>query len=212
MLNCCLFKKCSSRRPSRESVRFPGHVVTRLQEAADIQQQCGRCGTDQQVPSGALAMVCSRCQCVNRLRSDKSSGQRRNSFIDCDVGDCQLIQNTEGVFQLGDNPDGKSIPVCSVCLDGPGDMILENCGHGGICEDCARHIALNKAVGGAHCPLDKLEIVHLLRIGELNDQFLKAREVELPLLPQNEPPRVPPPVGLRKDKGPTDIDAGVDRH
>ena len=137
---------------------------------------------------------------MNRVRLDSSTRERILSFIDCDVGDCQLIQKTPTIFQLGDTADGNSIPVCSVCLDGPGDMILENCGHGGICDDCARHIALNKAVGGAHCPLDKQEIVHILRIGELDEQYVKAREIELPELPQSEPPRVPPPVGLHKGK------------
>ena len=122
------------------------------------------------------------------------------SFIDCDIGDSQLLENTSTVFQLGDNADGKSIPICSVCLDGVGDMVLDHCGHGGICEDCARHIALNKAVGGAHCPLDKREIAQLLRIGELHPEFVKVRVVELPEAARKEPPKVPPPVGLRKSK------------
>lgn len=122
------------------------------------------------------------------------------SFIDCDMGDSQLISHSPALFQLGESSDGLSVPVCSVCLDGVGDMILDNCGHGGICEECAQHIALNKAVGGAHCPLDKVEITHILRIGELHPEFVKAREIILPKGGHVDPPKVPPPVGMRKSK------------
>lgn len=201
MLNCCLFKLCSSSSSSRESVIFPSQPIVQSTEPPDVAVQCGRCKSDQSLPAKAIVMVCLRCHCVNRLRLDPITNERRVSFIDCDVGECELIPNSPSIFQLGDNADGRSIPTCSVCLDGPGDMVLENCGHGGICEDCARHIALNQAVGGAHCPLDKQEILKILRIGELNDQFVKARQCDLPEVPLIQPPRVPAPVGLRKEKG-----------
>ena len=153
------------------------------------------------MPAKAIVMVCSACRCVNRIKAvDGNLSERRMSFIDCDMGDSQLISHSPALFQLGESADGLSVPICSVCLDGVGDMILDNCGHGGICEECARHIALNKAVGGAHCPLDKEEITHILRIGELHPEFVKAREIILPKGGHVDPPKVPPPVGMRKSK------------
>ena len=130
---------------------------------------------------------------------------RKMSFIDCDIGDSFLIPNTPSLFQLGDSSTtegnlASSIPICSVCLDGVGDMVLKHCNHGGICEDCARHIALNKAVGGSHCPKCRQEIVYILRIGELQDEFVKVRQIALPELPRDHPPRVPPPPGSHKAK------------
>lgn len=192
-MNCCLFKKCSPKKENVRPVRFPGT------EPVDQEVvKCGRCQTEHAIPQKALVMVCSNCRCVNRIQSDGL--QRRVSFIDCDVGDSEIIQNTATVFQLGESSDGRSIPICSVCLDGVGDIVLEHCGHGGICEACARHIALNRAVGGAHCPLDKRDISHISRIGELHAEFVKVRAIDLPEPVTSEPPRVPPPVGLRKSK------------
>jgi hypothetical protein len=197
-MKCCLFGRNSRKRTAPvDTMRFPDPSF-----ASDITLQCGRCRAPQLVPKKAIVMVCSACRCVNRIKLDGI--ERRVSYIDCDVGDSEIIQNTQTVFQLGETSDGKSIPICSVCLDGVGDMILEHCGHGGICEDCARHIALNKAVGGSHCPLDKQNISHISRIGELHPEFVKARPMELPESPRSHPPRVPPPVGLRKSKGPND--------
>ena len=195
-MNCCLFKKSTNARPSRVT-RFPAPPTI---EVVDISLQCGKCRAPQAVPEKAIVMVCSACRCVNRITVSQPSLERKVSFIDCDVGDVQLLHNTPLIFQLGESSDGNSIPICSVCLDGPGDMVLDNCGHGGICEACARHIALNKAVGGAHCPLDKQDISHILRIGELHTELVKARQIVLPDTPNKEPPRVPPPVGMRKGK------------
>lgn len=191
-MNCCLFKKCVSKPRTPASVEFPPHSSTVSTIA------CGRCGLSQAVPETSLVMICSKCRCVNRIRAHGIV--RSVSFIDCDVGDSEIVKNTPALFQLGEASDGRSIPICSVCLDGVGDILLEHCGHGGICEECARHIALNKAVGGAHCPLDKREILFISRIGELHDEFAKVRAIELPEQHNHEPPKVPPPVGLRKNK------------
>jgi hypothetical protein len=195
-MNCCLFKKKSAlnRNHPNPALRFPEPSAR-----VDVPIECGRCRVPQSVPEKAIVMVCSSCRCVNRIKLE--GVDRRVSFIDCDVGEAQIIQSTRAVFQLGENSDGRSIPICSVCLDGVGDVILEHCGHGGICEDCARHIALNKAVGGSNCPLDKQSIDHISRIGELHDDFVKTRDIVLPDATTNQPPRVPPPVGLRKSKG-----------
>lgn len=186
--------------PSRNRVNFPTPPTI---DVIDVSVQCGRCRAPQAIPNRAVVFVCSACRCVNRVRHHHTSRERRMSFIDCDIGESKMIPNIATLFQLGDTLPGSSqssIPICSVCLDGVGDMILENCMHGGICEECSRHIALNKAVGGSHCPKCRIEILQILRIGELHDDFAKARPVELPSVPHNSPPRVPPPVGFRKEK------------
>jgi hypothetical protein len=80
-------------------------------------------------------------------------------------------------------------------------MVLEDCGHGGICEACSLQIASNKSVGGAHCPRCRQPIVKVLRIGELHDDTAKCKALVLPESISRSPPRVPPPVGWRKEKG-----------
>jgi hypothetical protein len=193
-MRCCLFKKSRARRPVPDTILpFPGEPLRN-----EVTVRCGRCREPQSIPDKAIVMVCSNCCLVNRVQT--RGMERRLSFIDCDIGDSEIMVLEPAVFQLGEAPDRRSIPICSVCLEGVGDIILEPCGHGGICEDCARHIALNKAVGGPHCPLDKRPIDHILRIGELHPDFVKARTLELPELAAKEPPRVPPPLGLRKAK------------
>jgi hypothetical protein len=197
-MNCCLFKKGS--KASTKVSPYPAPPASSRPDSLSV-LPCGRCRSPQAISSDAIVMVCASCNCVNRiLQSDRDSVERKTSYIDCDIGDSQLVQINSSLFQLGDRSDNKSIPVCSVCLDGPGDMILDNCGHGGICEDCTRHIALNKAVGGAHCPLDKVQITRVLRIGEMHAEIVKAREIPLPVREAREPPKVPPPIGLRKSK------------
>lgn len=130
--------------------------------------------------------------------------ERRLSFVDCGIGDSITIPNIPPLFQLGESTASGAarvqIPVCSVCLEGIGDMVLEECGHGGICEECALQIAMNKSVGGAHCPRCRGAITQVLRIGELHDDTAKCKQISLPTVSQYAPPRVPPPVGWRKEK------------
>lgn len=193
-MNCCLFKKCVSKPRNPASVDSPGNLHSSSMDSV----RCGRCGLTQAVPGTSIVMICSTCRCVNRIRTHGTV--RSVSFIDCDVGESEIVRNSPALFQLGEASDGRSIPICSVCLDGVGDVLLENCGHGGICEECARHIALNKAVGGAYCPLDKREIMFISRIGELHDEFAKVRVIKLLEQHNHDPPKVPPPVGLKKTK------------
>ena len=200
-LRCCLF---TSKPESRDrSLNFPPRPT--IEEVSDVCLRCGRCGASLTIPQRAIVFVCSSCRCVNRVIFDERNNQRRTSIIDCNVGEAVKIPNTPSLFQLGDSATTEgdvrsAIPVCSVCLDGVGDMILETCSHGGICEDCSRHIALNKAVGGSHCPKCRQDITQVLRIGEVQEDYVRAKLVELPELPQNNPPKVPPPVGYRKEK------------
>lgn len=197
-MNCCFLKK---KEPNRLNTVFP--AASPNIDQIDVSVQCGRCRSPQAIPKKAAVFVCSACRCVNRIRYSEATQERRMSFIDCDVGETKMLPNTPTLFQLGDasGADKGTIPVCSVCLDGIGDMVLDTCNHGGICEECSRHIALNKAVGGCHCPKCRTEITHILRIGELHDDFAKVREVELPKHANSSPPLVPPPVGYRKEKG-----------
>ena len=192
---CCLFKK---RRPAAPVI-FPSPS-----SPTNVSIQCGRCKVVQAIPTRAVVFVCSSCHCVNRVYYSETTQQRRMSYVDCDISEATIIPNTPALFQLGDvtNSKNSSIPICSVCLDGVGDMILDTCQHGGICEECARHIAMNKAVGGSHCPKCRTDITQILRIGELHSEFAKVRHIVLPGPADNAPPRVPPPVGYRKEKGP----------
>ncbi len=202
---CCFFWKKNRQRSTNRSptprLRFP----TPTDEKEEILlERCAKCNANLSVPGAANVFVCSICRCVNRVTL---TPERRLSFIDCGIGESITIPNIPPLFQLGEVPSAQSclnlrvqIPICSVCLEGIGDMVLEECGHGGICEECALQIALNKSVGGAHCPRCRGIISKVLRIGELHDDTAKCKELALPTVSKNEPPRVPPPVGWNKSK------------
>ena len=99
------------------------------------------------------------------------------------------------------NCSDDQLPQCSVCLDGAGDIVLLPCSHGGLCEECARHIARNMAVGGAHCPRCREPIERVVRISNL--QYNVAHATELVFAPGEilkAPPKVPPPPGQKKNK------------
>ncbi|KAF4658118.1 hypothetical protein FOZ61_005844 [Perkinsus olseni] len=178
---------------------------------------CGTCSYAQSVPASATAFVCSSCHAVNRIDRSQPEGTMVQTASQAPptgaevplvrLSSANFIPTSE-VTQLPppSDPNEKpwEIPPCSVCLENPGDMVILPCGHGGICEPCAMHIACNEAVGGAHCPKCRGEIEKLLRITRLpNSDAITAVEVPLPKPSQKRksPPKVPPPPGEKKDKG-----------
>ena len=168
---------------------------------------CLHCRTTQSIPSNSCSFVCSNCNKVNRIHLNISTGVRRLSFV-IDMATHETFRLARlGSTTFGDEDQPASykisqIPQCSVCMDGPGDMILLPCSHGGICEACAKHIAKNMSVGGAQCPKCREPIVKLVRISEVTPEG-KIRGIGVEV-PQEEvrrgPPRVPPPVGSIKAK------------
>lgn len=51
---------------------------------------------------------------------------------------------------------------CKICFAGVADVVLRPCGHGGICEDCARHLTGLKS--SALCPFDREPIQAFMKI------------------------------------------------
>ncbi len=164
----------------------------------DYTVQCLRCKAPQSIPTASIVFVCSSCHSVNRV---DGAADRTLSIVDCDDDSAVMIPNTPQLFSLGEGGGGPlAVPVCSVCLESPGDVILSDCGHGGLCEACARHILLNKAVGGSHCPKCRSVIKNLVRVSEIHEEFVKGKKLEIQESKAKTPPKVPPPVGLRKAK------------
>jgi hypothetical protein len=182
-----------------------------------VSKTCTRCRTAQAVPADATVFVCFSCHAVNRLTSDVAVETADDTMP-------TLIAlrrvNSSTFVPLESAPEAKtdvsttpqlhselasvnSIGACSICLDAPGDMIFQDCNHGGFCEACSRHIAGNNAVGGAFCVKCRSPIKRVVRIVELDNDVVKAVCVEVQTDSASinkQPPKVPPPRGLNKAK------------
>ena len=187
---------------------------------------CTQCKTAQSVAKDATVFVCVSCHAVNRVSEISTLKSEEGSLtaVVVEKPPCQEYVlkrvNSSTFAQLSDAPmemsvststpvvtssiGPSSISLCSVCMDGPGDMIFLKCNHGGFCEPCARHIAQNMAVGGSHCPRCRQPIEALVRIVEMRNDIVKAVSVEVQAGGSNgltkNPPKVPPPRGYNKAK------------
>ncbi|KAF4660431.1 hypothetical protein FOZ61_004027 [Perkinsus olseni] len=161
------------------------------------QVACDVCHAVQSLSAGANVFVCETCRSVNRVYL--VAGERRLSTV---PEPTVILDNVTGVVPVSSEVMTKTITPCSVCLDNPGDMVILPCGHAGICQSCAVHIASNEAVGGSCCPKCRTDIDQLVRIGKLYDTSIQGCEV-LFSRRVKAPPSVPPPPGLEKVKGPT---------
>jgi len=90
---------------------------------------------------------------------------------------CQAEVRSERSSRIGE--DG--LPVCVVCLDKSGCMVLLPCAHGGVCEECATRIAQNRAMGGAHCPHCRAVIETLVKLSQVDGDVAKGTEVRIPM-------------------------------
>ncbi|KAF4667539.1 hypothetical protein FOL47_003502 [Perkinsus chesapeaki] len=159
------------------------------------QVACDVCHAVQTLPLGANVFVCSTCRSVNRVYM--VSGERRLSTVSDPT---VILDNVTDVMPASSEVATTSISPCSVCLDNPGDMVILPCGHAGICQSCAVHIASNEAVGGSCCPKCRTDIEQLVRIGKLYDTSIQGCEVPFSRR-RKSPPSVPPPLGLEQAKG-----------
>lgn len=171
---------------------------------------CGNCAQAQSVQNCLTAFVCDSCHRVNRIVIE-DPGTRRVSIVPKNSPDeFQLVRTSSSTFTPESAELDKSqlkphndmlVPQCTVCMDGPGDMVLLPCSHGAICEACAQHISRNLSVGGAHCPKCRVDIHQLVRVCELHAQAARGVPVLVPdHLRRNAPPKVPPPAGQNKAK------------
>lgn len=172
---------------------------------------CASCGVVHisvgSVGVGSSAFVCSSCSKVNRVVVEDSV--RRLSVCQelTDERKNRLIRTGSTTFEsmTGDSRCAKEgdlvVPQCQVCMDGPGDMVLLPCGHGAVCEPCAKHIAKNMSVGGNHCVRCRSEIKKLVRLDQLYKDQATGVTVVIPSSELRKgPPKVPPPPGLNKSK------------
>jgi len=64
-------------------------------------------------------------------------------------------------------------PTCIICYEAPADTVFLECGHAGVCADCARTITQGArdpdtgatARGTGSCPICRAPILQVLRIG-----------------------------------------------
>ena len=182
---------------------------------------CSQCKTAQSVAKDATVFVCVSCHSVNRVReesveSKESSLCVTDQYVLKRVNSSTFAQLSNDATKPMEMSVSTSTPIvtsavpgspptiglCSVCMDGPGDMIFFKCNHGGFCEPCARHIAQNMAVGGSHCPRCREPIEALVRIVEMRNDVVKAVSVEVQAGNggSKNPPKVPPPRGYNKAK------------
>lgn len=73
------------------------------------------------------------------------------------------------------------LPLCVVCLDAIGSVVLLPCAHGGICEGCATTIAQDQSRGGAHCPHCRTTIDTLVVLNEIVGDVAAGVEIRVPI-------------------------------
>eukprot|EP00450_Noctiluca_scintillans_P004671 CAMPEP_0194496660 /NCGR_PEP_ID=MMETSP0253-20130528/13859_1 /TAXON_ID=2966 /ORGANISM="Noctiluca scintillans" /LENGTH=291 /DNA_ID=CAMNT_0039338085 /DNA_START=116 /DNA_END=988 /DNA_ORIENTATION=- len=73
------------------------------------------------------------------------------------------------------------LPMCVVCLDAIGNVVLLPCAHGGICEGCATKIAQNHRAGGGKCPHCRTSIDTLVNLKEINGDVATGVEIRVPI-------------------------------
>ena len=187
-------------------------AATNLQ--SEQQRICTQCTTSQSVAKDSTVFVCISCHTVNRVvgpDQDATTNTITPSIVLKRLNSSTFIPVSESVkppVSVSTPVVSSMVPIptiglCSVCMDGPGDMIFLKCNHGGFCEPCARHIAQNMAVGGSHCPRCRQPIEAIVRIIEMNNDVVKAVEIEVEEnggVKKNQPPKVPPPRGYNKAK------------
>jgi len=188
-----------------------------------ITMTCGSCQTAQSVANSLSAFICISCHKVNRIVRSGDGGRRLSTAkVDGTTELYSLARVSSSVFEPED-PNapgskyssiaipqatsttslrgGSTLPQCNVCMDGVGDMVLLPCAHGAICEACAKHIAQNMSVGGAHCPRCREPISRLVRISEMYLDMAKGVPVVVNTgQVKKTPPKVPPPPGQHKAK------------
>jgi LSD1 subclass zinc finger protein len=194
----------SSKNPPT-GAKPPSNVLIPPASQATSTLNCASCNSPQSFVKGQSALVCSHCHKINRIiqgdpiqlsiASDAPASEthhlvRTSSTTYHPVGSGVLPRTADPV-----------VPQCQVCMDGPGDMVFLPCGHGAVCESCAKHIAKNLSVGGNHCVKCREEIKTLVRLSEMYPDQATGVTV---IVPSDEvkkgPPKVPPPPGLNKSK------------
>ena len=183
---------------------------TRLQEAQPSsviskELSCVSCGEKQQAQ--APGFVCKICNVLNRVGGGNSaipSSGTEMTLRRIDSGVFQPVSDSLAQSMLSGGDGAVSafrIPHCSVCLDGVGDIVFMPCAHGGFCEDCARQVAGNSAVGGAHCPRCRKSIDQVFRIIKVLPPGNLVKVIDLEVSQSSgrkAPPKVPPPPGYKK--------------
>jgi Zinc finger, C3HC4 type (RING finger) len=59
---------------------------------------------------------------------------------------------------------------CLMCLDKDANAVFMDCGHGGICHDCARKLQDQKT----HCHICRGPIIHVLKVSKVSGDILKV--------------------------------------
>jgi hypothetical protein len=69
---------------------------------------------------------------------------------------------------------GSSDPLCYVCCERNRDSVLQPCGHGGLCYECAVELAQTPPLGRHEqdalpkCPLCRANVTQVIRLGEVD--------------------------------------------
>lgn len=197
MWNCCLVSKASTGSLDIADRRTCSETET--PDCSHTIANCARCNHAHSILEALKAYICPKCFAVNTI----SSHSKSQSVVDVTQFDVVEMPFTFRAFESSDtrsSAGSSSLPdisSCSVCMEEPGDIMLMPCRHGAICEDCARFIIGNNAVGGQKCPKCRQLISQILKLAEVTHTTITA--VRLPVgIAASGPPRVPAPPGSRK--------------
>ena len=175
----------------RSGVDTPSYV--------NIAVHCAKCGASHSISEATKAFICPKCFAVNTL-----SDSKKQSVVNLAHFDIIELPFTSRAFESTDSKSliSNSLPdiaPCSVCMEEPGDVIMIPCRHGAVCEDCARFIIGNNAVGGQKCPKCRQSISQIAKMAEVTHTTITAVHLNVGVIASG-PPRVPPPPGSRKKR------------
>jgi len=195
MWNCCFVSKNDTRLVDNDNPLF-SEVDTPEYTYAVV--NCAKCNGAHSILNAIRAYICPKCFAVNTIADDS----KQQTVVDINQYDVLEIPFTSRAFESTDSrasSSGSSLPeiaICSVCMEEPGDVIMIPCRHGAVCQDCAKFILGNNAVGGQKCPKCRQQISQIVKMAQVTCTSITA--VQLQVTARSGPPKVPPPPGSRK--------------
>lgn len=88
--------------------------------------------------------------------------------------------NRASEISTGSRPSKNGLPLCAICLDSPGDIVVLPCSHGGLCISCIMKIIENQARGGRHCPHCRGNIRSIVKLREVSGELARGFEIRIP--------------------------------
>ncbi|EER07056.1 hypothetical protein Pmar_PMAR015469 [Perkinsus marinus ATCC 50983] len=114
----------------------------------------------------------NRLKAMERAKSQMFEIKRVTStfFKVNSSGNVETVPTTRGSLELSDLAVDDDDGTCKICMENPATIILLPCGHGGLCQGCAKDLVL----AGKTCYICREEFTML---AEMNQKWSKSEAV-----------------------------------